>query len=71
MNAPVKDMFLDISDVVPDERGLDELPAITENLPGAITRIAGLAAFGGWKTFTLRFPPITGWWKKRQSVGSR
>jgi hypothetical protein len=40
-------MFLDISDVVPDERGLDELPAITENLPGAITRIAGLAAFGG------------------------
>ncbi|KAJ7263467.1 hypothetical protein C8J57DRAFT_437209 [Mycena rebaudengoi] len=46
-SSAARDTFLDISDVTPDEPGLDELLAITENLPGAITRIAGLAAFEG------------------------
>ncbi|KAJ7263408.1 hypothetical protein C8J57DRAFT_1470733 [Mycena rebaudengoi] len=56
-SSATRDLFLDISDVAPDDPGLDELLAITENLPGAITRMAGLAAFEGCTSLVAR-------WKK-------
>ncbi|KAJ7230765.1 hypothetical protein C8J57DRAFT_1730487 [Mycena rebaudengoi] len=47
--------FLDISDIAPDDPGLDPLLALTENMPRMITRMAGLAAFEGCTSLVARW----------------
>ncbi|KAJ7453836.1 hypothetical protein FB451DRAFT_1408717 [Mycena latifolia] len=47
--------FLDISDVPPDDPGLEELLALTENNPSTITHMAGLASFEGCSSLVSRW----------------
>ncbi|KAJ7649290.1 hypothetical protein B0H17DRAFT_420287 [Mycena rosella] len=54
-SSAARDTFLDISDVSPDDPGLDELLAITENNPGTITHMAGLASFEGCVSLVARW----------------
>ncbi|KAJ7268351.1 hypothetical protein C8J57DRAFT_344406 [Mycena rebaudengoi] len=47
--------FRDISDVAPDDPGLDQLLALTKNMPGMITHIAALASFEGCSSLVARW----------------
>ncbi|KAJ7104902.1 hypothetical protein C8R44DRAFT_987793 [Mycena epipterygia] len=47
--------FLDISDVPPQDPGLEELLALTKNNPGTITHMAGLASFEGCASLIARW----------------
>ncbi|KAJ7766087.1 hypothetical protein B0H16DRAFT_385974 [Mycena metata] len=51
----VRQTFMDISDVPPDEPDLDTLLALAENNAGTITYLAGLASFEGCTSLVARW----------------
>ncbi|KAJ6535331.1 hypothetical protein DFH09DRAFT_115593 [Mycena vulgaris] len=53
--SAARETFLDISDVSPDDPGLEELLELTENNPGTITHMAGLASFEGCVSLVARW----------------
>ncbi|KAJ7104829.1 hypothetical protein C8R44DRAFT_807136 [Mycena epipterygia] len=53
--SAAREMLLGISDISPDDPGLDEILAITKNNPGTIRRITDLASFEGCVSLIARW----------------
>ncbi|KAJ7834504.1 hypothetical protein B0H13DRAFT_2426883, partial [Mycena leptocephala] len=53
--SATRSTFIDISDISPEEPGLDELLEITQNNPGTVTHLAILASFEGCSSLVLHW----------------